>query len=126
VNLEGCLAEQEQSAADEDDVAPADLHSRDLEQRRSQADDPADREQQEDPHDHGGAQADDSRAVLLFGRQLPGEDADEDDVVDPEHDLQDRERQEGDPDLGSGKGFEHDLVAPFGRRGGSALEWHEA
>ena len=37
--------------------------------------------------------------LLLLGRQLAGEDGDEDDVVDAEHDLEDGQRQQCDPCL---------------------------
>ena len=41
-----------------------------------------------------------ARPLLLIGRQLPREDRDEDDVVDPKHDLESGECDEGDPNLG--------------------------
>ena len=37
---------------------------------------------------------------LLLGRQLAGQDRDEDDVVDPQHDLQGGQGQQPDPGLG--------------------------
>ena len=44
-----------------------------------------------------------ARARLLRRRQLPGQDRDEDDVVDAEDDLEERQRREGDPDLRVGQ-----------------------
>ena len=57
VNLERRLGEQEQAAADQDQVASRDPAAEHREQRRGQADDPGDREQQRDAHDHRGQQA---------------------------------------------------------------------
>jgi hypothetical protein len=69
------------------------------EERRGEAHDPGQREQQQDAHDHRGHEADAARPGLLTGRQLAGENRDEDHVVHAEHDLEGRERQQGDPCL---------------------------
>src|SRR5207247_5679111 len=42
-------------------------------------------------------------APLRAGRQLPGQDRNEDDVVDAEDDLEQREGEEGDPGFGGGE-----------------------
>jgi hypothetical protein len=94
------LPEQEQAAADEDQVSPRELDAGDREHRRGQADDPRDGQQQQDAHAHREPQADVAGAVALARRQLADEDRDEDDVVDAEHDLEHRQRQQGDPGLG--------------------------
>ena len=51
-------------------------------------------------------QPDAARALLLILRQLPRQDRDEDDVVDAEDDLEERQRDERDEQLG------HREVAP--------------
>ena len=47
-------------------------------------------------------QADPPRPLLLRGRQLARQNRDEDDVVDAEHDLEERQRDEGDDELSHG------------------------
>ena len=56
-----------------------------------------------DAHDHREREADLAGLVLLLGRQLAGEDRDEDDVVDAEHDLEGGQREEADPGLRVGE-----------------------
>ncbi len=107
VDFEGRLADEEQSAEQEDEITPADFLPDDLEERVRQADHPAQAEEQEDAHSGGEAQAHDPRSILLLGRQLRGEDADEDDVVDAQDDLEGRQGEQCDPDLGIGQEFEH-------------------
>ena len=46
----------------------------------------------------GGSEA--TRLPLVAGRKLAAEDGDEDDVVDPENDLESAERQKADPSVG--------------------------
>ena len=79
----------------------------DREHRRREPDDPRDRQQQQDPHAHREPEADRPRPVPLRGGQALDEDRDEDDVVDPQHDLEEREGEQGDPGLGVGEQF-HD------------------
>ena len=47
-----------------------------------------------DPHDHRGQQAGPPRAVAALARQLARQNRDEDDVVDAEDDLEERQRDE--------------------------------
>ncbi len=100
VDLPGGLGDEEEAAHDEDDVAAAELEAGDLEERLREADDPVDAQQQQDAHAHRGQDADAPGPVALVVRQLVGQDGDEDDVVDAEDDLERRQRQQRDPDLG--------------------------
>ena len=61
---------------------------------------PADRQQQQNAQDHGEGEAGEARLLLLVLRQAVDKDADENDVVDAQHDFQHREREQGDPCLG--------------------------
>jgi hypothetical protein len=56
-------------------------------------------EEQRDARQHRQGQAHHARARLLRHRQLGGEDGDEDDVVDAEHQLEQRQGRQGDPYL---------------------------
>ena len=97
------LPQQEEATTDEDHVAPRELVPGNGEERFGQADDPGDRQQQQDPHPHRQTQADVPRLIALGRRQALHEDRDEDDVVDAEHDLEHGQRQQGDPGLGGGE-----------------------
>ena len=101
VDLEGALAQEEQAAEDQDQVAPGDLLAQDRKKRRGEPDDPTQGQEQKNAHDQRQPepQAPGER-LPLFG-QLVDEDRDKDDVVDPQHDLQGQQRQEGYPDLGA-------------------------
>ena len=57
VDLEGALAEQEQAAADQDQIAAGDRMPERGEQRRGQPDDPGQREQQQHAGHHRAEQA---------------------------------------------------------------------
>ena len=73
------------------------------EERLRQADDPGDRQQQQDPHPHRQPQADVPGLIALVRGEALDEDRDEDDVVDAEDDLEHGQRQQGDPGLGGGE-----------------------
>ena len=68
VDLVGALAEQEQAADDQDQIAARDLLADDREQRLGQPDDPGEREQQQDARHHRPEQAEPPRARLLIRR----------------------------------------------------------
>ena len=68
VNLERRLGQQEQSAADQDQVAARKLVAEHREERRGQPDDPGQRHQQQDAHAHRGHQAEPARPALLLCR----------------------------------------------------------
>ena len=107
VDLVHALPEQEQAAADEDEVAARDLLPEHAEQRLGQPHDPGQRQQQQDARAHRERQAEPARKVAPFGRQPADQDRDEDDVVDAEHDLECGQRGQGDPGVGIGDPVEH-------------------
>ena len=68
VNLPRGLREQEEPAAEQDQVAPRELPAEGREQRRRQTGEPRQREQQQDPRDHGAEQPDaPARGCWAFG-----------------------------------------------------------
>jgi hypothetical protein len=117
VDLLRRLPHQEQAAGDQDQVAPAEggveafAGQAQVEDRRRQADDPADRRQQAQSHDQGQADADPARPLPVLGGQFVRQDGDEDQVVDPQHDLHDHQGDQGRPGGGvaenGAEAFEH-------------------
>ena len=93
------LPSRNRPPSDQDQVAARDLVPPEREQRRGQPDDPGEREEQEDAGAHRQQQSEAPRGRLLRRRQLPGQDGNEDDVVDAEDDLEEGERREGDQDF---------------------------
>ena len=70
VDLDGGFVEQEEAAADQDEVAAGDVAAEHGEQRLGEAHDPGDGEQQQDAHAHGGEQPGAPRLALLVCGQL--------------------------------------------------------
>ena len=105
VNLVSALADQEETAHDQDQVATRDLLTNDREPRRGEADHPGERDQQQDPGPHRHQQTQPAGTRLLRLGQLAGQDRDEDDVVDPQHDFECRKGRQRDPRLGGGEPF---------------------
>ena len=103
VDLDRRLGEQEQAAADQDEVASGDAAAEHGEERSGEADDPGNRQQQQDPHQHRRQQADPPRPRLLVVRQLARQNGDEDDVVDAEDHLEEGQRDEGEEAFGAEK-----------------------
>ena len=124
VDLGGRLDQQEHAAGDQDQVAPGDLEAPEREHRRGERHHPGDARQQREPHDQRERQADDARAVALLRRQLVGQDGDEDQVVDPQHDLEGDQREKPDPDGRISDPF-HDLL-PSGQRTSATTRAHAA
>lgn len=81
------------------------------EERLGQADQPLDREQEEDAHPHGQHQSDLPRARLQFLRESTGQDREEHDVVDAQDDFEAGQGEEGDQIL-DGKELVHFVWAP--------------
>ena len=102
VNLERRLAEQEQAAADQDQVAARDARGRrrvksGAVSRMIQAIDSSSRMRMH----HGGEQAaSGARGCCCAAGSLPDENRDEDDVVDAEHDLEKGQRDEREQAVG--------------------------
>src|SRR5690606_5203687 len=107
VDLVGGLEQQEQAAADENDVAPGDFMVEDAEQGVGEAHHPGDAGKQQQSGGHGKAEAEVAGHIALVFRQAAHQDGDEDDVVDAEDDFQGGEGGESHPGLGAGEPFEH-------------------
>ena len=103
VNLRRAFVDQEQTAADQDQIAPRERLACDGEQRFAQVHDPGKHGQQGQTRPHGQNQTDPACDGLPFARQAFGEDGEEDKVVDPQDDFHDRQGQQADPDLGVGE-----------------------
>ena len=103
VDFHGRLPHQEQAARDEDEIPAGDLRAGDREQRRGEAHDPRQHQQQPDAHEHGEEQADAARVLALLALELVDQDRDENDVVDAEHQLERRQREKRDPNLRIGQ-----------------------
>ena len=99
MDLVRALGEQKQPPDEEDEVTARDLLPEYGKERGGEADDPGQREEQRDPHQHGQPQSQDACPLLLLMREFPCKDGDEDDIVDAEHEFEHGERQERDPRL---------------------------
>ena len=101
VNFHDALADQEQTAHQQNQALARDRHLEhgQREQHLRQAHHPGDRAQQNHPRDQRQTEAELPRLVLLRQRQFARQDRNEDHIVDAEHDLQRREREERNPNL---------------------------
>jgi hypothetical protein len=115
MDLDRRLGDQEQPAGDQHQVLPGELDLQHGEGGLRQRQHPGDRGQQREPHDHGEPEAEPARDQRLVLRQPAGDDRDEDQVVDPEDDLECDQGREADPVAGSANGTSNMLPAP--RRG---------
>ena len=109
MNLVGRLRDQEQPAADQDDVAPREGHAAHAEDRLGQADQPHQQAEQEDAENEREREPDLPRALRLRLGNASDDNRQEDDVVDAEHDLERRQRQQRRPCFRTGQEFDHDL-----------------
>src|SRR5690606_20249508 len=100
MDLVGGLSDEEEAAKDQDEAPPADLDARHLEERPREPHDPGNAEEQRQPGDERASEPEPAGAGSLLRRQPPGQDRNEDDVVDAENDLERRQRQEADPGTG--------------------------
>ena len=83
------LPDQEQTTDDQHEVPTTDRMVRDRYERVLHTHDETDAEEEHQTRDHGQAQAQALCLPLaLLSFQLATEDADHDDVIDPQHDLQ--------------------------------------
>ena len=105
VDFVDAFPEEEKSAAEHDEVFAGDGVAEDVEERMDELREPKNGAEQEDARDQRDHQPEGTGAGLLLGGELPGEDGDEDDVVDAEDDLQHGEREEADPEVGLGEQF---------------------
>ena len=107
VDFVGGLADQEQSAADQNDVAPGEFQVFHRQHRLRQPDQPDQEAKQKDAEHQGQQQPDLPRAFCLRLRNPRHDDRQEDDVVDAEHDLQRRQCQQRRPSFRTGEEFDH-------------------
>ena len=103
VHLVGGLVDEERTAGDQDQVLPRQGKAHDFERRLGEADDPGDHQQQRDTEYQCERQAQAASTVGLLLGQARNQDRDEDDVVDAEDGLEQRERGERDPGLWVGE-----------------------
>src|SRR5690625_3944056 len=92
---------QEKAARDQDHVLPRESMAEDLEDRIGQRHYPGDDRQQQKPEQKRAAQPDDPGAVPMLARQPVRQDRDEDEIVDPEDDLEHDQRDKRGPGLGA-------------------------
>ena len=98
IKLDGRFKQQKQAAKQHNQIAGAKAEVVKNNQRFGQGDQPGDRGQQQETHDHRQHQASDPRAVALGGRELLGEDSDKDQVIDTQHQFDNHQRDETCPD----------------------------
>jgi hypothetical protein len=107
VDLLRCLVHQEGAAAEENQVTSGEGMIEHPEELRRQRGKPVHGEEESQAGDAGDGEAEKPRAVLFFLREFPGEDGDEDDVVDAEHDLHQSQCCKTRPGRGIAENFEH-------------------
>jgi hypothetical protein len=100
VDLARRLEEQEEAAAQEDQVAPRELERPEGRDRLREPDDPREQREEHEAGEERKREAHLARGGAAFLGQAVREDRDEEQVVDPEHDLEADERDEAHPDLG--------------------------
>src|SRR5262245_15647499 len=99
VDLMRALGNEKQATAEEDQIAPGQLIAKNHQERRREADDPRQREQQSNTHQHGQAQPDKTGFLGLIPWQLSGQDRDKNDVIDAKDEFERHQGDERDPDL---------------------------
>jgi len=92
-------------------------------QRFGQGDQPGDAGQHHEAHRHGEAQPDDPRPVALRRGEFISENGDENQIVDPENDLQNDQGRQTDPDRGSAIHSIMDIVPWNHEERGNAQGW---
>src|SRR5690606_31947693 len=97
VHFHGALEDQEKSAEYQDEVAPREPTASDMEERRGQVEHPCYGREQRQAHDQRQREPHDARPVALLGGQLVCQNGNEDQIVDPENDLEDHQSQQADP-----------------------------
>ena len=105
VNLACRFRDEKETATQQDEIASGESLAEDREQGIGEAHDPGDREQQSKPENERQRKPESSRRRLPAGRQLVGQDRNEDHVVDAEYDLHRGQRYQAEPGRGLGKQF---------------------
>lgn len=93
------LKEQEEAADDQYQISSRDRISKDGEERRRQTHHPREREEQYHAHHESEREPDETRTRLILFRKTSRQDRDEDDVVNAQDKLEQRKRQERDPNI---------------------------
>jgi len=96
VNFGRCLRKQEQAATDQDKIAPGERASKDEKKRRRQPNNPDNGKQKQNAHPHCRQESRPPSPALLSQRKLARKNRNENDIVDPEHDLKGRQRDQRD------------------------------
>src|SRR6185369_12797951 len=112
VDLPRGLRHQEGSATEQDQVLPREGLPEQGEQRCRQAHHPGDGQEQCETGEQGQAEAGGPGRLPLRRGELPHQDRDEDDVVDPQHDLHQGERGQAEPCLPRGEQLHHRALLP--------------
>ena len=110
VDLRRALGQQEQAAGQHDHVPPGDRVFEHREHRLGQAREPDGARQQQHPHAQGQQQADALGHGPLVLRQTAGGHCQEDQIVDPQHDFQRRQRQQSGPDFAAQQDIHRDTL----------------
>ena len=97
MDLLGRLPHQEQTAGNQNEIAPRETLAEHGENRGCQLDDDGDRAEQCQPEYQSQTDADLPRTLAMLHGQLVGQDGNEDEVVDSQHDLQRHQGEEGRP-----------------------------
>ncbi len=97
VNFLGGLPDEEETAGDQNEILPGEAVAEKLEKRFGELDDPGDGAEQGKTHDESKGDTGLAGPFPMLGRQLVGEDGDEDEVVDPENHFHHHERDKRHP-----------------------------
>ena len=82
------FGDEEQTAADQDDVPPGNGHAKEGYNGRGEAHQPGEAGEHDHAENEREREADLSGAACLLGIEAGGQDGDEDEIVDAEHDLE--------------------------------------
>ncbi len=92
-----CLPDEEQTAGDQDQVAPRETLAENFNDRLGELDDDGNRAEKDKAHPQGAADPNPSCPLALFDGKLVRQDRDEDQIVDPQHHFHGDQRDEGGP-----------------------------
>ena len=93
------FVEQEQTAAQQDQVTAADFLRHHGKNRFGECHHPGQAEQQGNARNHGEPQSQTARQIAFLRRQAAHQNADENNVVNAQHNFQRGKHKESDPDI---------------------------
>ena len=108
VNFGRCLRHQEKAAGEQQEVAPGDLVLAEIEDGLRERHDPCGGGQKKQTGHNRCAEAEPPPELLLMGGQPRSEDRQENEIVDAENDLEDRQRCEACPVFWLQEKIEHE------------------